>query len=159
GCSITPSSSQPPCGTFVRPQRWSRPEGGAPPRDPPPGAACRPAAHLCPVATPVAECPPSGMNLAVKLTLALVAGIAATMALYACVQVRSETILLAADAPRADRGTALRAAVQSMWRSDGRERALAMVDAVARDVVDADVRWLAMPALRADGARLRLSPP
>ncbi|MEI8257765.1 MAG: hypothetical protein WCJ30_18975, partial [Deltaproteobacteria bacterium] len=69
------------------------------------------------------------MRLARKLTLAIIAGILAVMAVAAVVRVRSEAQHFLDDMSRDHRfvGHAIRDAVESVWASDSEERAALLV--------------------------------
>jgi two-component system, NtrC family, sensor kinase len=100
------------------------------------------------------------MRLVTKLTIALVAGTLIVLATNGYLRVRREVSVLQADRVRdhALVGRALGAAVAAVWRSDGRDEALRVVDGANEHAGIVHMRWLDAPAatdaLHVDAATL-----
>jgi signal transduction histidine kinase len=84
------------------------------------------------------------MKLVQKLTLAMIMGISVVLAVNGYLRARHEVALYRADRVRDHRvvGTALGAALAAVWRSHGREQALAMLEEASVRDADFDVRWV-----------------
>jgi len=75
------------------------------------------------------------MKLAVKLSIALVLGIVAVMAIYAWVQISNEVVLSEGDAHRARRnGLAWVSVIESVWAREGEVRARELIDLSTRRI-------------------------
>ncbi len=92
------------------------------------------------------------MKLARKLTAAIVLGVFAVLAVHAYFGARRELRLFESDMRRDTHimGRALAAAVVEVWRSDGRERALHLVDAANERESHMTIRWIALDAPEGD---------
>ncbi len=84
------------------------------------------------------------MRLVPKLTIALVAGTLIVLAANGCLRVRREVAVLQTDRVRdhALVGRALGAAVAAVWRSDGRQEALRVVDGANEHAGIVHMRWV-----------------
>jgi two-component system NtrC family sensor kinase len=82
------------------------------------------------------------MKVARKLTLALVLGIVAVMAVHAWVQVRQEVILYESDVRPKPRGRGFLAMIQSVWRTEGEQRVRELVEEAAGALRDVHTRWV-----------------
>lgn len=84
------------------------------------------------------------MRLAIKLTLALVAVMCAVLSLYGYLSARRERALFEADMRRDEHlvGTALRAALVEVWRREGQEEALKILEEASARQDGVEFRWV-----------------
>ncbi|EYF06621.1 sensor histidine kinase [Chondromyces apiculatus] len=84
------------------------------------------------------------MRLAVKLALALIPVMCVVLGLYGWLSVRRERALFEADIRRDEHmvGMALRAAVVEVWRRDGQEKALSILDDASARNDGLEFRWV-----------------
>jgi signal transduction histidine kinase len=92
------------------------------------------------------------MRLARKLALALGAAILAVMVVYTWVQVRQEVVLYEGSL-RSPRGQAFLTTIQSIWRTEGEQRAYALVEEAASVLTDVTGRWVRSDGLEGDDRR------
>src|SRR5579859_7083405 len=84
------------------------------------------------------------MKLVQKLSIALVAGTTAILAVNGVLRVRREVALFESDRVRDHRliGSAVGAAVAAVWRTDGPERALSLIDQANLREGKVHLRWV-----------------
>ncbi len=103
------------------------------------------------------------MKIIPKLTLALVAGTCAILAVNGWLRVKRERAFFEADRIRDHEmmGRSLAAAAAAVWRSDGQRAAIDAIDAVSRHFATVRIRWLpagSAPRPDVDAALLRATP-
>jgi signal transduction histidine kinase len=83
------------------------------------------------------------MKLARKLTIALILGIFAVMAVYAWVEIRNEVVFFEGDVHRpAPRGTVLVKLLHDLWKTEGPDRTVQLIDEIADAMAEVHVRWV-----------------
>jgi len=98
------------------------------------------------------------MRLARKLTIALVCGILAVMALYAYFQLRQEVVLSEADLHRANRiGRAWLGTIRDVWRHEGPARAYELSQRANEAVEEVTIRLLPFSLATGEPKGLALS--
>jgi two-component system NtrC family sensor kinase len=100
------------------------------------------------------------MRLVLKLTLALVAAMCVVLAVHAYIQVTREVALIESDM-RSDHdamGRALSVALEELWREEGEQRALQVVEQLNEREKRVLIRWVWLDAPPGDPHRAQLPP-